>query len=238
MTLPVEAQPLDPTEVVVEGSTEIRPCGVCRLRLVVPTAALGRMTACPKCGTVARALATGGPFGELTATPPPRPERPPTADELPLAPVVPYRPLDPFDDRSPMVDAVATMQWVSAACITVVTVFNLGMRLRREYATNSGDVEFLAAVMLEVLIAGVLTVVGFGLRVRWRAAWLAALAVSAWVVWGVGGYLVLRANRQAGQAGWFDFGILVSLPSLLIALITLVVLLTPRYRWEFRRQTG
>ncbi|QEL16216.1 hypothetical protein [Limnoglobus roseus] len=238
MKLTVTARPLDPTEVVVEGDTEARPCGVCHLRLVVPTTALGQMVACPQCGTLNRALSSGGPFAELTTTPPPtnRPTPLPLDPNAPpiLAPVMPYRPLDPIDERSPMVDAVANLQWISGAFLCVVAVYQFGNYWKREYSAAADDATVIASVVLRVLLAGVLALNSGGVNARRGAARVVAMAASAVVIGWVGWLLYERLNLREGQAGWFDFTILAEMPSLLIAIMTVVLLLTPRYRAEFR----
>lgn len=231
------ARPLNPQEVIVEGFVEARPCPGCQLRLVVPTAHLGQMVACPRCQAVERALPLDGPFGE--AGPPPQlaivPLQPAAAPEtVTLGPVMPPRRIDPRDDRSPMVDAVGHLQWASAGVILVVSLVNLARFWKQPYSTETEELTVYASVALRVLLAGLLAASSGGVLARKWAGWGLALAVSAGVLTWIGWVMVERTQQREGQAGWFDFTILAALPSMLIAIVTVVLLLTPRYLAEFR----
>lgn len=230
------ARPLNPTELIVEGSTEARPCPGCQLRLVVPTTHLGQMVACPGCGAVERALPLEGPFGDDAPQLKIVPLQPATvAERITLGPVMPPRRIDPRDERSAMIDAVGQLQWASAAVILVVSVFTLARFWKQSYTAENEELFVYASVGIRVLLAGLMAASGVGVLARKWGGWGLALAMSAGVLAWVGWALVERMNQREGQAGWFDFTILAALPSMLVAIVTVVLLLTPRYLAEFRQ---
>lgn len=241
-----------PDELLLEGNSEIRPCRVCRARLYVATGSLGSIVACPECGCKDRALAVQGPFAvaEFDAAPHHRAEPPielvaldPSAPASPvLAPVVPYRKLDPRDERSPMVDTVARLQWVGAAFLVAVVVQQLGTFWKRESATSNDELQTYLSAATRLIVAGLMFASSSGVLARTRGGWAVALLTSLAVIGGTLWTFAQRSLEETGPRARFDFGILLELPTFLIAVATAVILIVPRYAWEFRRgrpdQTG
>lgn len=240
-----------PDEILLDGECEARPCPGCRTRLKVDETALGRMLPCPRCGALARVLAAAGPFAALPLDAPPihRPAPPielvpavPNAPAMPPeAPVVPSRRLDPIDERSPMVDAVARLQWVGGAFLLAVVVQQLGTLWKREHVSENEELTVYLTAALRIVLAGLLFLASGGLNARKKAAWAFGLVLSIAIVAGECWLFQERSTDQPGYRARFDYGVLLELPTLLIALFSLVVLATPRYAAEFLtapRQSG
>lgn len=247
--VPSAARELKPDELLLEGNIEIRPCSPCRLRLYVPAALLGTIVPCPRCGAESRALAAAGPFVEADFDSQRMPRLEPpielvpaniTSDPFPaLAPVVPYRRADPIDERSPMVDAVASLQWVGGAFLIAVSIFQLGTFWKLEHTTAADELIAYASAAGRCFVAALLFAASSGVHSRTRNGWGLAFALSAIVIVGGGYFLAERALGDGGYRARFDYGILLELPTFLIAVFSAVVLVVPRYRAEFRsNQSG
>ena len=246
--VPVVAVAVRPDELLLEGNVEIRPCGACRTRLYVPTAFLGKMVRCPNCDCELRALAAAGPFADadFDSGRYSRPEPPiellpvgvPAASAPVIAPVVPYRRADPFDERSPMVDAVARLQWVGGAFLIAVAVYQIGTFWVREYTAEGEELFTYATAAGRCLVAALLLAASNGVDSRSKKGWWLAAGLSALVIAGTG---ILFSDRAggAGHRARYDFGVLLEMPAFLIAVFTLAILVVPRYFAEFRsNQSG
>jgi hypothetical protein len=239
-------------ELLVEGECEARSCPGCRARLRADAGAFGLVLPCPRCGVRSRILAAEGPFAALALDAPPvhRPAPPielvPVVSTMsalpPAAPVVPFRRMDPIDERSPMVTAVARLQWIGGAFLLAVVIQQLGVHWKREFVSESEEfTTFLTAGGRAVL--GVLCFVAAGgIDARKTAGWVLGLALSLAILAGSGWLLYERTIDQTGIRARFDFGVLLELPAILIAVVTATVLATPRYAAEFfpesRNQRG
>ncbi len=249
--IPLEAAPMvavavRPDELMLEGNVEIRPCGACRTRLYVPTALLGKLVRCPQCDCEMRALAAAGPFADFDSARYSRPEPPiellpvgvPAASAPVIAPVVPYRRADPVDERSPMVDAVARLQWVGGAFLIAVAIHQLGTFWKREYSAEGEELFAYATAAGRCLVAALSLAASSGIYSRSWKGWGLAFGLSALVIAGTGLLWVERASGTVYRAR-FDFGIILEMPPFLIAVFTLGILVVPRYFAEFRsNQTG
>lgn len=247
-TVPTVAVAVRPDELLLEGNVEIRPCIPCRLRLYIPIAVLGKLVRCPNCNCAMRALAAAGPFADadLDSGRYSRPEPPiellpvgiPATSAPVIAPVVPYRRTDPIDERSPMVDAVARLQWVGGAFLIAVAIQQLGTFWKREYVAEGEELLTYATAGGRCLVAALLIAASSAVDSRTWKGWGLAVGLSAFVVVCTGILLSDRATG-AGHRARFDFGVLLELPAFLIAVFTLVILAVPRYFAEFRsNQTG
>ncbi len=232
-----------PDELLVDGECEARPCPGCRTRLKADESVLGRLLPCPRCGAVARVLVAAGPFAAVALDAPPvhRPAPPielvpvaPTAPAIPPeAPVVPPRRLDPIDERSPMVDAVARLQWIGGAFLLAVVVQQLGTLWKQDHVSETEELSTYLTAATRTVLAILLFAAAGGLFARKKAAWAFGLVLSFAIVGAVSWLLRERALDDGGHRARFDFGVLLELPALLIAVVTLVVLATPRYAAEF-----
>ena len=230
-------------EVLLEGECEVRPCQGCRIRLKADIGALGHVLPCPQCGARARTLAAAGPFAShgLDAPAVHRPAPPielrPTSitrfAQPPEAPVVPYRSIDPVDDRSPMVNAVAQLQWIGGAFLVAVILQQLGMHWKREYVSEIEQQKTYWTATVRAMLALLLFGVAGGLNDRKRTAWVMAILLATAVITATGWHLYERASNPNGFRARFDFGVLLELPVFLIAIFTFIVLATPRYAAEF-----
>lgn len=245
---PFVAVAVRPDELLLEGNVEIRPCNPCRMRLYVPTANLGKMVRCPSCNCEFRALVAAGPFADAdfdsarySRPEPPielRPVGVPAASAPVIAPVVPYRRADPIDERSPMVDAVAHLQWIGGAFLIAVAIHQLGTFWKREYSAEGEELFTYATAAGRCLIAALSLAASSGIYSRSWKGWGLAFGLSALVTAGTGLMWVERA-AGTGYRARFDFGVLLEMPPFLIAVFTLGILVVPRYIAEFRsNQTG
>jgi hypothetical protein len=236
MSEPVTAVALDPNELLLEGTVEIRPCRVCRIRLTTTSGNLGKLVACPGCGCAERALAAEGPFVTVAQPLVPLEVVDRTGSTEPTAaPVMPYRRLDPFDDCSPMVDAVGQLLWVSAAFLVVGAIYSAASFWKR---AEGEEMAVYAAAAVRLVVAGLNVLASGGVTARHGWGWWLGILSSLGVL-AVGGWTLReRTVRPGHAAGQFDFAVLLEMPSLLIGVFALVVLVAPRYAAEFRRPAG
>lgn len=236
------AWPLDRVLLPAEGSIEIRACPVCHKRLVGRTGDLGQILACPHCGTRQRALAAEGPFADSDQKqlPSAEPEafvelvavEPAAAIGPNIAPVVPIRHQDPIDDRSPMVNAMANLQWATGAFLFTLAVYTLGTFWKREHTTRDEELSIYFYSTSRIVLAIALNANTGGILRRTRTSLWIAIALSLLIL-GIGVADLIRASGEKGFRARFDYGLLLELPILLMVLVILVILITPRYRQEF-----
>jgi hypothetical protein len=232
-----------PDELLLEGECEVRPCSGCRARLRADSGDLGRVLPCPRCGAAARVLAAAGPFAAVALDAPPvhRPSPPielvPVAPHVPAippeAPVVPPRRSDPIEERSAMVDAVARLQWIGGAFLLAVVVQQLGSHWKKDHASETEELSTYLTAATRTALAILLFVASGGLYARRKAAWAFGILLALAIVLGSAWLFHDRTVDQTGFRARFDFGVLLELPALLIAVFTAVVLATPRYAAEF-----
>jgi hypothetical protein len=232
-----------PDEILLDGECEIRPCAGCRTRLRADAGALGLVLPCPGCGAAARVLAAAGPFAAIALDAPPVHRPAPPIELVPIvphapasppeAPVVPPRRSDPIDERSPMVDAVARLQWIGGAFLLAVVVQQLGSHWKKEHVSETEELSTYLTAATRTVLAILLFIASGGLHARRTAAWAFGILLSLAIVAGSAWLLHDRATDQTGFRARFDFGVLLELPTLLIAVFTAVVLATPRYATEF-----
>jgi hypothetical protein len=243
MTETLVAQPLDPTAVILEDFVEIRPCSRCRTRLILSVHDVGQIVSCPNCNLVGRALPVAGPFAHVHI------ERhvgnEPTLDgryqpterlaEVPFAPLVAPREYDPIDESSAIVDGIGVLQWIAAISLSLVAI-NQGFWYWGADELAASQERSIATILgFSLLCAALYLLAGLGIRQRSIYGWGLSLACSALTTFAISVILYQRTAGQTGRFSEYHLGILFSVPAFLCAIVSLVILLTPRYFREFRK---
>lgn len=242
MTETVIASVLKPDEVILEDVVEIRPCRRCNVRLVLPVEEVGKSVSCPNCGCAGRALPKAGPFADVhiertTGSQPTLDIKNQATERMmtpTIAPVVPLKKQDPIEERSAMVESVGLLQWIAALSLVLVAGNNLYLYLTAPDLPVVQERTMVTIVGFSLLNAALLALAGNGVRYRSWYGWGLAIVCSLVTIFAVSVILYQRGMSANGRFADFHLGILFSLPAYLCGIITVVVLLTPRYLMEFR----
>jgi hypothetical protein len=246
MTETIVASRLDPTEVILEDTVEIRPCLRCRCRLLLPIEDVGRTVGCPSCGYSSRALPVAGPFADvhierssvnLSTGSVSAQETTRTLTPM-IAPFVPIKKQDPIEERSAMVNTIGAIQWIASMSLTLVALNQTFLYWTSIEWNDKQERAFVTVVGFCLLNAFVLVLCGFGIRHRSWHGWGFGILCSLVTVTAVGFVLYQRSVGMNGRFADVHYGILFSLPAFLCGITTIVILLTPRYLAEFRQAGG